>query len=113
MKKNDDLIQAPLIGKPKKFGIRTLFNDSQKFPIISGFNENANFLGKGAFGQVILVYYFKEMKILATKSFKDDKYFIFLKNNREYKKEKDAYSELRKKVIGIEDIAIMVIDSDD
>ena len=53
------------------------------------------------------------MKILATKSFIDDKYFIFLKNNRDYKIEKEAYSELGKKVIGIEDIAIMVNDFDD
>ena len=73
MKKNADLIQAPVISilnENEKFLIGTFFNDSHKFPpIISGFNEKANFLGKGAFGQVILVYYFQEMKILATKSF--------------------------------------------
>ena len=91
----------------------TFFNENQKFPIISGFNENANFLGKGAFGQVILVYYFQEMKILATKSFLEDKYYIIFKNNRDYKIEKDAYLDLENKVIGIEEIAIMVIKFDD
>ena len=48
------------------------------------------------------------MKILATKSFIDDKYFIFLKNNRDYKIEKEAYLELHKKVLDIVKIVIMI-----
>ena len=48
------------------------------------------------------------MKIYATKSFKEDRYFIILKITSDYKKEKKAYLDLKDKVIGIEKFAIMI-----
>ena len=73
----------------------SFFDENDKFPIISGFNKNANILGEGSYGKVTLVYFFKEMKVLATKSFREERYFINL-------------LDLKNKVLGIEKIVIMI-----
>jgi len=59
--------------------IQKISNSKLYVPILFGFNENANKLGEGAFGKVILVYNYEDMKIMATKSLNEERYFIILK----------------------------------